>query len=413
MGTFILVGLQEGLLKMADLTGSKLGVSYTDKGEKHEQGSLNNFAHLTFWVGNAKQAAEWYCLRFGFEEVFYRGLETGEREIVSHVVQLNEITFEFQSPLNPGNKTYATFLERHGDAVKDIAFNCTDVDALINKALEKNPNARIVEHPHTLEDDNGSVRVAKIQTYGDVTHTLIDRANYPVDLHLPGYKKSQDQKNYRVDPVLASLGETNLEFVDHCVGNQPNEAMEPTTKWYEDTLLFHRFWSVDDSLMHTEYSALSSCVVANYDETIKLPINEPAEGKRKSQIQEYCDYNDGAGVQHIAIRTFDIIKTLRCLRARGTKFLRPPRTYYNQLRENLKNSKCTVTEDLDVIEELDILIDYDDDGYLLQIFTLPVQDRPTLFIEIIQRKNHQGFGAGNFQALFTAIEQEQELRGNL
>lgn len=398
---------------MADLTGSKLGVSYTDKGERHEVGSLNKFGHLTFWVGNAKQAAEWYCMRFGFEETFYKGLETGERNIVSHVVQLNEITFEFQSPLNPNNEEYGTFLTRHGDAVKDIAFNCTDVDALISKAKAKNPNARIVEEPYTLEDENGKVRIAKIQTYGDVTHTLIDRADYPANLHLPGYKKATDMKNHRVCPILAGLPATNIVFVDHCVGNQPDDAMEPTTKWYEDTLLFHRFWSVDDKLMHTEYSALSSCVVANYDETIKLPINEPAVGKRKSQIQEYCDYNDGAGVQHIAIRTFDIISTLRCLRARGTQFLRPPRTYYKQLEENLKKSKCNVTEDLKVIEELDILIDYDDDGYLLQIFTLPVQDRPTLFIEIIQRKNHQGFGAGNFQALFTAIEQEQDLRGNL
>jgi len=398
---------------MSELTGSKLGVTYTDKGERHEVGSLNKFGHLTFWVGNAKQAAEWYCTKFGFQPVFYKGLETGERNVVCHVIRLNEITFEFQSALNPGNKEFGTFLERHGDAVKDIAFNCTDVDALILKAKEKNPEALIIEEPHTLEDENGSVRVAKIRTYGDVTHTLIDRANFPAELHLPGYKMAKDQKNYRVDPVSTSLPETNIEFVDHCVGNQPNNEMEPVTSWYENTLLFHRFWSVDDSLMHTEYSALSSCVVSNYDETIKLPINEPAPGKRPSQIQEYCDYNDGAGVQHIAIRTFDIIGTLRALRARGVQFLHPPRSYYSQLRENLKLSPVNVTEDLDVIEELDILIDYDDDGYLLQIFTLPVQDRPTLFIEIIQRKNHQGFGAGNFQALFTAIEQEQQNRGNL
>jgi len=393
------------------LAGSGIGVNYTDKGQRHEKGKLNKFAHITFWVGNAKQAAEWYRIRFGFEAWFYRGLETGERKIVSHVLKLNDIIFEFQSALQPDNKEFGDFLQLHGDAVKDIAFNCEDVDALVEKAKEG--GAVVVQEPTTFADEFGSVRKAIIRTYGDVCHTLIDRKHYPVDRHLPCYKPAKSMKNYLDDPVISKLSSVGLEFVDHCVGNQPNKGMEPVTQWYEKNLLFHRFWSVDDSMMHTEYSALASCVVANYDETIKLPINEPAPGKRKSQIQEYCDYNGGAGVQHIALRTYDIISTIKAMRARGMQFLCPPRTYYKQLRENLAKSKCQVKEDLDTLESLDILIDYDDNGYLLQIFTLPVEDRPTFFIEVIQRQGHQGFGAGNFKALFTSIELEQQLRGNL
>lgn len=393
------------------LAGSQIGVKYSDKGQRHEKGKFNKFAHLTFWVGNAKQAAEWYCLRFGFKEWCYRGLETGSRDIVSHVVRLNDIVFEFQSALQPGNKQFGDFLERHADAVKDIAFNCEDVDALVERARQG--GAVVVSDPVTIEDDFGSIRTAVLQTYGDVCHTLIDRSNYPADLFLPNYTVMEDLKNFKEDPIGAKLGAIPLEFVDHCVGNQPNKGMEPVTQWYENMLLFHRFWSVDDSMMHTEYSALSSTVVANYDETIKLPLNEPAPGKKKSQIEEYCDFNDGAGVQHIALRTHDIITTIRGLRARGMKFLTPPSSYYEQLRVNLAASKCVIKEDLDAIQEQNILVDYDDNGYLLQIFTLPVQDRPTLFIEVIQRANHNGFGAGNFKALFTAIELEQLQRGNL
>jgi len=296
-------------------------------------------------------------------------------------------------------------------SVQDIAFNCEDVDSLVAKAIEG--GATVVQEPVTISDEFGSVRKAVIRTYGDVCHTLLDRSNFPADRHLPSYQPSKSQKNYNMDPVSSKLVGVGLEFVDHCVGNQPNKGMEPVTQWYEKALLFHRFWSVDDTMMHTEYSALASCVVANFDETIKLPINEPAPGKRKSQIQEFCDFNGGAGVQHIALRSHDIISTITALRARGMLFLKPPRTYYKQLRENLALSKCKIKEDLDRIEELDILIDYDDNGYLLQIFTLPLQDRPTFFIEVIQRAGHNGFGAGNFKALFTSIELEQQLRGNL
>jgi len=220
--------------------------------------------------------------------------------------------------------------------------------------------------------------------------------------------------NFDLKPIsLTNLPKVGLKFVDHCVGNQPNDSMESVTQWYEKSLLFHRFWSVDDKQIHTEYSSLRSIVVTNWDETIKMPINEPAPGKRKSQIQEYIDYYGGPGIQHIALNTDNIIESLQALRARGMEFLRTPDTYYDQLRTNLKSSKVKILEDLDVIQKLNILVDYDDSGYLLQIFTKPLQDRPTLFLEVIQRRNHNGFGAGNFKALFEAIELEQQLRGNL
>jgi len=225
---------------------------------------------------------------------------------------------------------------------------------------------------------------------------------------LPNYKPPKVK-----DCLLTNLPKIGALVIDHIVGNQPDLTMEDAAKWYENNLMFHRFWSVDDSQMHTEYSALRSIVVSNYEETIKMPINEPAPGKRKSQIQEYIDYYGTAGVQHIALRSDDIIKSIENLRYRGTEFLDIPDSYYRELRKRLKSSKVQVKEDIDILQKLRILIDYDDNGYLLQIFTKPLQDRPTVFIEIIQRNNHQGFGAGNFKALFQCIEMDQQERGNL
>jgi 4-hydroxyphenylpyruvate dioxygenase len=235
----------------------------------------------------------------------------------------------------------------------------------------------------------------------------VERHNFN-GLFLPGYKPPMFK-----DPLVDLLPPGKLNFVDHVVGNQPDDEMQTIAEWYEKNLMFHRFWSVDDSQIHTQYSALRSIVVTNYEETIKMPINEPASGKRKSQIQEYVDYYGTAGVQHIAMNTDNIIEAVGNLRARGQNFLTIPSTYYKNLRERLKTAKITVTENLDVIEKLNILIDYDENGYLLQIFTKPVQDRPTLFLEVIQRHNHEGFGAGNFKSLFEAIEQDQKQRGNL
>lgn len=323
-----------------------------------------------------------------------------------HVVKQNKIMFVFASALNPNNEVMGRHLVTHGDGAKDIAFNVEDLDAIVKRAKER--GAKVVREIWEEEDEGGRVRFATVQTYGDTTHTFVERGDYK-GLFLPGYKPPLTP----VDRILAKLPAPHLDFIDHIVGNQPNLEMESTVDWYEKHLMFHRFWSVDDTQIHTEYSALRSIVVTNWEETIKMPINEPAPGRRKSQIQEYVDYYGGAGVQHIALNTQDIISSIQKLRERGLEFLSVPDTYYDQLREKLKSSKVKIAEDMNVLQELKILVDYDDDGYLLQIFTKNMQDRPTLFLEVIQRRNHNGFGAGNFKALFEAIELDQAARGNL
>ncbi|XP_007237453.2 4-hydroxyphenylpyruvate dioxygenase [Astyanax mexicanus] len=379
--------------------------TYTDKGEKHEQGRFVCFDHITFWVGNAKQAASFYCNKLGFEPLAYSGLETGSRDMVSHVVKQGKIIYVFSSALNPGNKEMGEHLVQHGDGVKDVAFTVNNCEFLVQKARER--GAIVVKEPHVLEDKFGRVKLAVLQTYGDTTHTLVEREGYN-GLFLPGFHAPLFR-----DPLLDKLPCGKLDFIDHVVGNQPDDEMVPVVEWYQKNLLFHRFWSVDDKQLQTQFSALRSIVVANYEETVKMPINEPAMGKRKSQIQEYVEYYGGPGVQHIAMNTSNIIEAIRNLKERGMEFMSVPGTYYQQLRENLKLSKVKITEDISILEELKILVDYDDNGYLLQIFTKPVQDRPTVFLEVIQRHNHQGFGAGNFKSLFEAIEADQNARGNL
>ncbi|KAI9148544.1 hypothetical protein H9P43_010142 [Blastocladiella emersonii ATCC 22665] len=381
--------------------------SYSDKGPKPEVGKYYGFDHLTLWVGNAKQAASFYCTRMGFKPVAYRGLETGNRDVVSHVVRQDKITLVLQSPLNPnGSKAMNDHLALHGDGVKDVAFEVDDVRAIFKAAVAR--GARVIREPHEESDEHGSVVLATIGTYGDTEHTFVERKNFR-GTFLPNYAAHPAA----ADPLVALLPPTNLVKVDHIVGNQPDLEMNAAAAYYEKVLQFHRFWSVDDSQIHTEYSSLRSVVVADYDEVIKMPINEPAKGLRRSQIQEYVDYYGGAGVQHVALVTNDIIASVRALRNRGTEFLTIPPAYYENLKLRLATSRTKVTEDLAVLKELHILVDYDEDGYLLQIFSKPVEDRPTLFYEIIQRKNHQGFGAGNFKSLFEALEQEQARRGNL
>ncbi|KAM4708035.1 4-hydroxyphenylpyruvate dioxygenase [Discoglossus pictus] len=379
--------------------------SYTNKGEKHEQGRFLRFHSITLWVSNAKQAASFYCNKMGFEELAYKGLETGSRERVTHVVKQDKIIFLFVSALTPGNQEIGNYIQKHGDGVKDVAFEVEDCDFLVQKAREQ--GAVIVKEPWVEEDKYGKVKFAVIQTYGDTTHTLVEKLDY-TGIFLPGFQSPLFR-----DPLLPKLPSCKLNFIDHVVGNQPDNEMVPVADWYQNSLLFHRFWSVDDKQLHTEFSSLRSIVVANYEETIKMPINEPAPGKKKSQIQEYVEYNGGPGVQHIALNTSDIIGAISNLKERGMEFMSVPSTYYQTLRENLKSAKIQVTENIDKLEELKILVDYDEKGYLLQIFTKPVQDRPTLFLEVIQRHNHQGFGAGNFKSLFQAIEDDQAARGNL
>ncbi|KAI9101993.1 Glyoxalase/Bleomycin resistance protein/Dihydroxybiphenyl dioxygenase [Phlyctochytrium arcticum] len=375
-----------------------------ERGARPDNGRYHGYDHLTFWVGNAKQAASYYVTRFGFESIGYKGLETGHRQVVSHAVKQDNIVFVFQSTLEPGNKEMGDFMALHGDAVKNVAFSVDDCRTIYRKAVER--GAKSVREPWEEKDEHGTVVMATIATYGDCEHTLVERTNYKGPF-LPGFAKTP------VDPLVALLPKTHLLRIDHIVGNQPDNEMVSACDLYERTLDFHRFWSVDDSQIHTEYSALRSIVMTDYDEVVKMPVNEPAVGKRKSQIQEYVDYHGGAGVQHIALRTEDVITAVTNLRARGVEFLSIPSVYYDNLRLRLATSVTKVTEDLDILQKLHILVDYDENGYLLQIFTKPVEDRPTLFIEIIQRKNHHGFGAGNFKALFEAIEHEQEKRGNL
>jgi 4-hydroxyphenylpyruvate dioxygenase len=313
--------------------------------------------------------------------------------------------FALTSPLNPGNREFGAEIERHGDGVKDVAFQVDDAAGIYNKAIER--GAKSYRAPETLKDEHGSVIVASVQTYGDTVHTFVQRVDYQGPF-LPGFMAHHNTEVF--NKVMAPV---KLEFIDHVVGNQPDLEMEAVATWYEKMLDFHRFWSVDDTMIHTEYSSLRSIVVADFDEVVKMPINEPAQGKRKSQIQEYVEYYGGAGVQHVALVSKDIIATVTAMKERGVEFLTIPDAYYERLRKGLEHAGIQVQEDIAQLQKLKILVDYDDKGYLLQIFTKPVEDRPTLFFEVIQRHNHQGFGAGNFKSLFESIEIEQARRGNL
>lgn len=377
---------------------------HTDSIKAHG-GNYHGFDHITFMVGNAKQAASYYVTRLGFQYLAYRGLETGHRDVATHVVVQDRICFAFQSALNPGNQAFTQELGSHGDNAKNVAFTVDDTRAVYELAIQR--GARSIRAPWEESDANGTVVMATISTYGDTEHTFVERKNYK-GVFLPNYREIST-----VDPLTSLLPKVGLNFIDHCVGNQPDLEMEPACVYYEKCLGFHRFWSVDDSQIHTEFSALRSIVMADHSEKVKMPINEPAEGKKKSQIQEYVEYFGGAGVQHIALNTDDILTAVASLRKRGLDFLNVPDSYYQNLQLRLKTSRTKVSEDIETLRNLRILVDYDENGYLLQLFTKPLQDRPTFFIEVIQRKNHEGFGAGNFKALFESIERDQEERGNL
>lgn len=383
-------------------------------------GSYKAYDHVHWWVGNAKQAAAYYVTRMGFTKVAYKGLETGSRTIASYVIRNGDVTFVLSSPLRPANhpkvrdlpqkdqdmlREIHEHLEAHGDAVKDVAFEVDDVEALYKAAVAA--GAHGVSPPEPLTDSHGTVKTATIRTYGETTHTLVERRNY-TGAFLPGYRAETAH-----DPINALLPPVNLEAVDHCVGNQDWDEMEAICNYYEQALGFHRFWSVDDKDICTEFSALKSIVMASPNDVVKMPINEPAKGKKQSQIEEYVDFYGGAGVQHIALRTENILDAITNLKARGVEFIKVPGSYYTAMEKRLKIAGMTLNEDFEKLKSLDILIDFDEGGYLLQLFTKHLLDRPTVFIEIIQRNNFGGFGAGNFKSLFEAIEREQELRGNL
>ncbi len=357
---------------------------------------INGTDFVEFYVGNAKQASHYYRTAFGFQLVAYRGPETGTRDRATYLMQQNKVRLLLTSPLTPEHPS-AAHIAQHGDGVKDIALWVDDARKAFSDAVER--GAKPAQKPTVLRDDSGEVVIAAIHTYGDTIHSLVERRNY-TGLFLPGFQALSPR--YNPSPV-------GLQYVDHCVGNVELGAMNTWVKFYQDVMGFRNLISFDDKDISTEYSSLMSKVVASGNDRIKFPINEPAQGRKKSQIDEYLDFYRGPGVQHLAIATDNIIETVTALRDRGVDFLQVPKAYYDSVLDRVGH----IDEDLAPLKELGILVDRDDEGYLLQIFSKPVEDRPTLFYEIIQRKGAKSFGKGNFKALFEAIEREQASRGNL
>ena len=358
---------------------------------------LEGTDYVEFYVGNAKQAAHYYMSAFGFQALAYAGPETGVKDKASYAVRQHKLTFVLTTPLRTDN-TIADHIYKHGDGVKALSLRVQDA----TKAWEETTRrgAKNYMEPKKLTDEHGEVVMSGIHTYGDTVHLFIERKNY-TGAFMPGYKP---WGNSYFKP-----GDTGLLYVDHCVGNVGWNQMNPWVKFYEEVMGFKNILSFDDNDISTEYSALMSKVMSSGNGYVKFPINEPAEGKKKSQVEEYLDFYNGEGCQHVAMATNDIVKTVTALRDRGVEFLRVPNTYYDDLLDRVGH----IDEDLEPLKELGILVDRDDEGYLLQLFSKPVEDRPTLFFEIIQRKGAKSFGKGNFKALFEALEREQDLRGNL
>lgn len=357
--------------------------------------------YVELYVGNAKQAAHFYKTAFGFQSYAYKGLETGSRDEVSYVVKQDKICLVLTTPLN-SKSPINEHIVKHGDGVKVIALWVDDARSAWEETTKR--GAKSYMEPTVEKDEHGEVVRSGIYTYGETVHIFVERKKYD-GVFLPGFVEWESE--YNPEPL-------GLKFIDHMVGNVGWGEMNDWVKWYEDVMGFENFLSFDDKQIHTEYSALMSKVMSNGNGRIKFPINEPAEGKKKSQIEEYLDFYEGPGCQHIAVATDDIIATVKGMRSRGVEFLTtPPDTYYQAAPERLAEHNHELAEDLATLKSLGIMIDADEEGYLLQIFTRPVEDRPTLFFEIIQRMGARGFGAGNFKALFESIEREQELRGTL
>jgi 4-hydroxyphenylpyruvate dioxygenase len=357
---------------------------------------LNGTDHVEFYVGNAKQSAYYYQSAWGYELVAYAGPETGVRDRASYVLQQGKIRLVLTTAIQPDHEI-AKHQIAHGDGVKVLALWVDDARKSFEETTSR--GAKAVMNPNVIRDEHGEVVISAIQTYGETIHKFVERKDYN-GAFLPGYKA------WKSDVPVRSVG---LKHVDHCVGNVELGQMNEWVKFYEDVMGFKLLLTFDDKDISTEYSALMSKVVSNGNGYVKFPINEPASGRRKSQIEEYIEFYHGSGVQHIAIATDDIIATVTELRARGVEFLKVPDVYY----EEVWGRVGAIKEDTDKIKHLNILVDKDDEGYLLQLFTKPVQDRPTVFFEIIQRAGAKSFGKGNFKALFEAIEREQDLRGNL
>ena len=373
----------------------------TESAQAHDTFPINGTDYIEFYVGNAKQAAHYYRSAFGFQLVGYRGPETGVRDRASYLLQQDKIRFVLTTPIRPDlsdeAKTIADHIYKHGDGVRDLALWVDDARDAFNKAVER--GAQPVHHPKVMKDSEGEIVIASFKTYGETIHSLVERKNYK-GLFMPGFVPVKPYFN--PTPV-------GLKYVDHCVGNVELGKMNVWVDFYAHVMGFRNLLTFDDEDISTEYSSLMSKVMANGNDRIKFPINEPASGKKKSQIDEYLEYYVGPGVQHMALATDDIVQTVTTLRDRGVEFLAAPTSYYADLQKRVGK----IDEPLEVLAALGILVDRDPDGYLLQIFTKPVEDRPTVFYEIIQRKGAKSFGKGNFKALFEAIEQEQAKRGNL
>jgi 4-hydroxyphenylpyruvate dioxygenase len=357
---------------------------------------LQGTDYVEFYVGNAKQAAHFYKKAFGLQSLAYAGPETGIKDRASYAVRQHKLTFVFTTPLRSQNEI-ADHIYKHGDGVKMLALRVDDATDAWEQTTKR--GAKSYMKPVTSKDDNGEVVMSGIHTYGDTVHLFIERKNYS-GAFMPGFRPWTSAYN---------PPDAGLLYVDHCVGNVGWNQMNPWVKFYEEVMGFRNILTFDDSDISTEYSALMSKVMSNGNGFVKFPINEPAEGKKKSQVEEYLEFYDGEGCQHVALATNDIVKTVSDLQSRGVEFLKVPTTYYDDLLSRVGH----IDEDLEPLKELGILVDRDNEGYLLQIFSKPVEDRPTLFFEIIQRKGAKSFGKGNFKALFEAIEREQESRGNL
>lgn len=356
---------------------------------------------VEFYVGNAKQAAHFYKTAFGFQSLAYKGLETGSKDEVSYVLQQGKIKLVLTTPLN-SKSPINDHLRKHGDGIKVIALWVEDAHKAYEETTKR--GAKSYFEPKIHRDDSGEIVTSGIYTYGETVHVFVERKNYN-GVFFPGYVAWESDYN---------PPSSGLKYIDHMVGNVGWGEMNTWVKWYEEVMGFVNFLSFDDKQIHTEYSALMSKVMSNGNGRIKFPINEPAKAEKRSQIEEYLDFYEDCGVQHLAVATDDIIATVRQLRANGVEFLPPPpQTYYDAIPKRLGSHMELMKEDISVLKELSILVDADEEGYLLQIFTKPVEDRPTLFFEIIQRMGAKGFGAGNFKALFESIEREQANRGTL
>jgi len=368
---------------------------FTDKFNGIDYFKNITFHHLEFYVGNAKQASEYYKKVFGFKNFAYSGPETGIKDKVSYVINKNRVFYVLTSPLL-SNHPISDWLRKHGDGVYDVAFSVDSVEKSYNGCI--NRGAESINRTISIDDDNGFYSKASIKSYGECIHSFINNKNYKT--WAPNFIMQKDSTHDE---------DTKIELIDHVVANVELDKMDYWKEYYEKIFGFCAFVRFDETDISTKYSSLKSVVLRSENWKVKLPINEPAEGLKKSQIEEYLDFNEGPGIQHIALISSNILDTIRVLRKNGLKFLKLPDTYYELLRK--KN--ILIKEDIDKIQELGILVDHDEEGYLLQLFTQPMQDRPTLFIEIIQRRGSRGFGQGNFQSLFESIELEQERRGNL